>query len=188
MVPCVTPFSGQAHAGTCGHDRPTADRRQPAAPSPTGPRIGCATPKWLVRALPAKSEAGPVNATSARELRTSVKVLATKLRWLGRAGCAQDRRQPGDGELVQARRGGEYDEHPLIELVPEFVVGHVLHVRDGQHPVLAGPYVRSAYDTHRASRWSRAPPCQAVPTVQPGTRTRLLTTAAAAGAPPPGPA
>src|ERR1019366_7076377 len=24
MVPCVTPFSGQAHAGTCGHDRPTA--------------------------------------------------------------------------------------------------------------------------------------------------------------------
>ena len=55
------PESGHAHAGTCGHDRPTAATR--CAEVPVQLRTERATPKWLVRTLPADCGAGPPDAT-----------------------------------------------------------------------------------------------------------------------------
>src|SRR5579859_6085791 len=60
-----------------------------------------------------------------------------------------------------------HDQNPVIQLVVELVVGHVLHVLDGEHPVLARPDVRNGHDSHGALLLSYAPPCQEVLTLLP---------------------
>src|SRR6266566_4419969 len=68
--------SGQANAGTCGHDRPTAATR--CAEVRSHHRTGHATPKWLVRTLPAELWSGRSRRYAPAKLRTSVKVCGTE--------------------------------------------------------------------------------------------------------------
>jgi hypothetical protein len=68
-----------------------------------------------------------------------------------RGTCStQDDGQAGDRQLVQRGRSRGHDQHPVIQLVAELVVGHVLDVLDGEHPVLAGPETPSGHDLHSA--------------------------------------
>src|SRR5207342_3060864 len=70
----------------------------------------------------------------------------------------------GNGKLVPVSRGRGHDQHPVIQLVAELVVGHVLHVLDGERPVLYVPGLRNGHDTHGALLLSCSPPCPQVPT------------------------
>ena len=71
------PESGHATARTCGHDRPTAATRYAEVRSTIKP--GRATPKWLVRSLPAGLWSGRSRRYAPAKLRTSVKALAPKV-------------------------------------------------------------------------------------------------------------
>jgi hypothetical protein len=60
-------------------DNLSADRRNPLRQSPARHATGCATPKWLVRTLPAELWSGRTRRYAAPKLRTSVKVVAPKV-------------------------------------------------------------------------------------------------------------
>jgi hypothetical protein len=85
----------------------------------------------------------------------------------GGTGSAEGHGEARHRELVQGGRSRGHDQHPVIQLVAELVVGHVLHVLDGQSPVLAGPDVRDCHGIHRALLLSCSPPWQEALTFKP---------------------
>jgi hypothetical protein len=66
------------------------------------------------------------------------------------AGVGQHAEQAHCDELVNCRRPGAHDEHPVQKLVPAAVIGHPVQLGDGERLPGGGPGLGDRHDTHGA--------------------------------------